>query len=198
MGRNKVLVGKDIENPLRKFFGVYLRLKRKMAGMSVEYMARLLDLSPTYYRLHEAGKARIGPEWASDLVRVFAHRAFYIDFSSLAIMIVGIATLEKSLIQAMDSEDPFQGLADYADFDELLKETRPYFTLEEGTETQKEFLETEVYQAVRNFLETSPGQRESGYPQLAIANVSAEGVEILKNLHRQLDGRPFMDDYSSK
>lgn len=198
MGRKRVHTADGSSNPLQKFFGVYLRIRRKRAEIPAEYMARSLGVSPTYYRLIEAGQAVIGLGRVSDLICVFAPRKVYIDLSSLATLLTGIAILEKSLLDETDSEDPFRALVDYTDFKELLSETRPYFAFQESGADQQNFLETGAYNAVRKFLETSPSQRDLDNPHLSLKDMPAGGVEILKNLHRQLIGRRFIGEKSLK
>ncbi|MEN9920157.1 MAG: hypothetical protein RL538_50 [Candidatus Parcubacteria bacterium] len=161
-------------------------------------MAQSLGVSPTYYRLIEAGQAAIALGRVSDLICVFAPRKVYIDFSSLASLLTGIAVLEKSLMDEVDIEDPFRALEGYSDFKELLGEIRPYFALQENGADQQGFLETEAYNALRKFLETSPVQRDKDNPHLSLKGVSSVGVEILENLHSQLVGRRFMGEKAPK
>lgn len=194
MGRNRVHATNGVSNPLQKFFGTYLRLRRNEVKLTTEYMARSVGVTPTYYRLIESGQASIGLGRVSDLICVFTPRKVYIDLSSLATLLTGIAVLEKSLIDEIDSEDPFQSLIDYSDFKELLEATRPYFGFQESDADQQNFLETIAYNAMSDFLETSPGLRDRAYPHLVLKDVSAGGVEILTNLHRQLIGRRFVGE----
>jgi hypothetical protein len=161
-------------------------------------MAQSVGVTPTYYRLIEAGQVPIAMGRVSDLIRVFAPQKVYIDFSSLAALLTGIAILEKSLIDEVDVQDPFQSLVAYSDFEELLKKTRPYFGFQEGNADQQDFLETTAYDAVREFLETSPSLRDQAYPHLSLKDVSAGGVEVLRNLHRQLVGRRFVGEKAPK
>lgn len=198
MGRKRVHTTNGASNPLQKFFGVYLRIRRKTVGITVDYMARSLGVSPTYYRLIESGRAVIGLGLVSDLICVFVPRKIYMDFSSLATLLAGIAILEKSLLDETDSEDPFRALVDYTDFKELLSETRPYFAFQESGADQQNFLETGAYNAVRKFLETSPAQRDLDNPYISLKDVSAGGVDILKSLHQQLIGRRFMGENAPK
>lgn len=192
MGRKNVTSAEGVSNPLLKSFGVYLRLRRKVLGLSIQDMARSFGVTPTYYRLIEAGQSKVGIGWVSDIICIFESRKVYINFSSLAMLLTGIAILEKSWAFEIDLEDPFQELADYSDFKELLEDIRPYFSFEEGSKDLKNFLETKACNAMRNYLETGPGQRDRGCPHLALKDVSPEGVEILINLHRQLNGRRFL------
>jgi transcriptional regulator with XRE-family HTH domain len=198
MGRNRVHPTNGASNPLQKFFGVYLRLRKNELKLTTEYMARSLGVTPTYYRLIEAGQAAVALGRASDLIYVFTPRKVYIDLSSLATLLTGIAIVEKSLVDEINSEDPFRALVDYSDFKELLEETRPYLAFQESGADQQNFLETTAYSAVREFLETSPGQRDRNNPHLSLKGVSAGGVEILKHLHRQLIGRRFVGEKSLK
>lgn len=198
MGRNRVHATNGASNPLQKFLGVYVRLRRNSVKLSTEYMAQSLGGSPTYYRLIEAGQAGIALGRVSDLICVFAPRKVYIDFSSLASLLTGIAVLEKSLMDEDGAEDPFRALVGYSDFKELLEETRPYFAFQESGVDQQGFLETEAYNALRKFLETSPVQRDQDNPHLSLKGVSPGGVEILENLHSQLVGRHFMGEKAPK
>jgi hypothetical protein len=157
-------------------------------------MARSYGATPTYYRLFESGKARIGIEWIPDIIGVFAPRNVHIDFSSLTMLLTGMAVLNRFWEHEINLEDPFRELEHYSDFDELLKELRPYFSFKEGSKELQDFLETKAFSAMCNYLETSPGQRDLDRPHLALNGVSPEGVEILTSLHRQLVGRRFLGE----
>lgn len=194
MGRKKERVADGVLNPLRKSFGVYLRMRRNGLGLTSQNMARSFGVTPSYYRIIEAGQGNVGIGWVPDIIGVFAPRKVYVDFSSLAMLLTGIAILDKFWTYEIDLEDPFRELADYPDFKELLEEIRPYFSFEEGSKELKNFLETKACDAMRNYLEISPGQRDRDYPYLSLKDVSPEGVEILKNIHRELNGRRFLGE----
>ncbi len=194
MGRKRVYNTSGVSNPLQKFFGVYLRIRRKTVGLSAEQIARSLCITPTYYRMSEAGQNPIRIGLVSDLIGVFVPKNVYIDFSSLAALLTAIAIVEKSLINEIDLADPFRALTDYPDLKTLLEEIRPCLALQKIDSSQQKSLETKAYNAVRDFLETTPGQRETGRPHLSLEALSKGGEEVLRDLHRQLIGNHFLGE----
>lgn len=162
--------------------------------MSVAYMAQRLGVTPTYYRTIEAGQNVIGAGSVQGLISTFVSRRVYIDFSSLAALLLGITILDKYLIHHVGSSDPSLALGDFPDFKRLLTETAPYLSGKRESAEQRSFLKTEVYNAVRHFLETSPGERNHGYSYLSLDGVSPRGIQILHNMHRELVGRHFIGE----
>jgi transcriptional regulator with XRE-family HTH domain len=194
MVRKRILAAKGVTNPLQKILGVYLRIRRKSVGLSDEYMAQSLGVSTTYYRTIESGQATVGIGWVSVVISVFAPRRIYIDFSSLAALLAGIAILEKSLQHEIDLVDPFKALADYSEFKELIGGIRSYFDFQ-STETEKRnFLVTTAYEAMRDYLESSQSEKNHLYPHLVLKDMSPKGIKILKMMYLDLNGRRFVGE----
>ena len=183
-----------VVNPLQRSFGVYLRMRRNQLRITSQDIARSFGVNPTYYRLIESGQGKIGPGWIPDIIGIFSPRKVHVDFSSLAMLLSGIAILDKFWVHEMNPEDPFRELEVYPDFKKLLEAIRPYFGFEEDSKELQDFLETKAFKAMRDYLETSPAQRDEDNPHLTLNDVSPGGVEILRSLYRQLVGRRFLEE----
>jgi len=194
MSRKRVRTQNGLRNPLLQFFGAYLRMRRKSMGLTAEYMARSCNVTSTYYRTIESGQNVLGVGSVPELIQVFRSRRVWIDFSSLATLLLAISILGKSLIQQTYSSDALQALDGYSDLKKLVAEMQVFLTVESESAEQQSFLETQAYNAMRDFLEASPGQREVGYTCLKLDDVSPHGVKMLTDLHRELVGRHFMGE----
>jgi hypothetical protein len=156
-------------------------------------MAEQIGFNDTYYRLIESGRARIYTDLASAFICIFSPIS-RINFASISSLLVAESTLQRCLIQGYELEEAFVSLSEYPDLAEFINKTKPYLSLEDGSEPQKVFLENEVYDAVCCYLEKSPGQREHEQPYIPLIGFSPECIKIVENLARSLAGNRFVGE----
>jgi len=147
-------------------------------------------MDPAYYRLMEAGRALFSHQQALGVLRAFEEKDVHVDFSSLAIFLLGITFVDQNIESGLHSLDEISDLKEFA------VSVAGYDQYQEGSREQKEFLKSVAYPAVRAFLEISPGERAETRPHLSLEDVSPGGVEALRVLHRSLRGRSFVGEAS--
>src|SRR5262249_51906895 len=140
-------------NPLQRMFGTYLRMTRKDLSLDSDVVARALELTETYYRLVESGRATFNPNLAFRLIALLASPtartgpgAAQIHFQRLALYLVGAqwVSAEMTRLETTKRSDlaAIEALAARdADFELFHMRTKGYYALREGDEAQRQFLE---------------------------------------------------------
>jgi transcriptional regulator with XRE-family HTH domain len=205
MGRKKGSPrGSDV-NPLQRMLGVFLRVERTKLGFTSAEVARRLDLTDTYLRLAESGRAALNQGLVFKIIEVFAatnaptHDNRTINFNRFALYLVGTHWVGAEMA-AQDSDDDagrsaFEGLASaVADFQTLYEHIRRYFAFDEGSAEQKRFLEEVVAPEVGEFLRSefygSGGGGDRDF--LRLDELPTLNVEILLDVKRSFAGRSFV------
>jgi hypothetical protein len=195
-------------NPLQRMFGTWLRVTRKELSLDSDFAARALDLTETYYRLVESGRATFNPNLAFRLIALLGSRtgpaAAQIHFQRLALYLVGAqwVSAEMTHLEAAKRADlaAVEALAARdADFELFHMRTKGYYALREGDETQRQFLEDTAAPCVANFLATVDYARpakdaivELVMPAEKLLALPTLNVEMITRLLEDLSGRPFV------
>ena len=205
MGRKKGSPSGGDVNPLQRMLGTYLRLERTRLGYSSADVAKRLNLTDTYYRLAESGRAALNQGLAFKVIEVFAassvptHDNRTISFGRFALYHVGTHWVGAEMA-AREAEDgaakgAFETLASLvADFQTLYERTQRYFELEEGTPEQKRFLEEVVAPEIGEFLRSDfyGSGAVAGKDFLKLDDVPTLNVEMILDLKQSLAGRSFV------
>ena len=132
-------------------FGTFLRLERKRLKLNSASVAKDLgELSETYYRLIESGRASLSPSVAFKLISLFPPTAGLdgagtIAFERLALFLFGAQWVGSDMASGRNRRNAdllaVESLAENdEDFTMFLSKTREYYSLAEGSEKQKVIL----------------------------------------------------------
>ena len=155
-------------NPLQRMFGTFLRMERTRLGLSSRCVADRLQVTDTYLRLAEAGRAALNQSLAFKIIEVFAdsdaqtHEFRTISFNRLALFMVGMHWVGAEMAGHNESgRDAVEDLgARVSDFQVFFDRTNEYFELPEGKPEQKGFLEKVASPAVGVFLRSESYGRD--------------------------------------
>ena len=160
----------DVENPLQRMFGAFLRAERARLELSSSEVAGKLHISDTYLRLVEAGGATLNQSLILKIIEVFAdyktqtHDSRTIHFERLALFMVGLHWVgaEMATLKGKDAgRVALQSLADrVSDFQRFFDRTAHYFELKDGSQEQRTYLEKIAAVEVGNFLRTEAYGRQ--------------------------------------
>jgi hypothetical protein len=199
----------DVLNPLQHFFGCFLRLERLKLGRTSADVANTLDLTDSYLRLAESGRATLNQSLAFKIIEVYVDPSAQtrenrtISFNRLAVFLVASHWLAAEMtVHEPDhaARRAFEALAArVSDFEIFLERTKKYFDLEEGSAEQKKFLEDVAAPEVRAFLRSdtygaaTPGELSEGLLGLKeLLDLPSLNIEPLLDLKESLAGRPFV------
>ena len=188
--------------------GTHLRLERVRLGYSSKDLATKLNLTDSYLRLAESGRATLNQSLIFKIIQVYAdatgatHDTRAISFPRLALFLVGVHWVGAEMAaNGGEAVAATKALVERAsDFEYFLKKTEGYFDLQEDSEAQKSFLEKVAAPEVAAFLRSdSYGSEELEAIRsniLAIQNdlldLPTLNLHILLNLKQDLAGRSFV------
>jgi hypothetical protein len=192
-------------------FGTFLRLERNRARLESRVVATELGLTETYYRLIESGRATLNQSLVFRLISLLeSHRAHsgelpaQIHFERLAIYLVGAQWVSAEITAHRNVKDAnllaVEALASHsADFQRFHLRTQRYYSLREGEEAQRRFLEETAADAVGEFLGNIEYARPSteamfqdAIPAAELLDLPTLNVEMVTRLLEDLKGRRFV------
>lgn len=151
-----------LKNPLAVALGLVLKQMREESNRSAEDIADTLDVSPSTYRLVEAGSNNLRPVYAPKLLQEDAFRE--IEFSSLAILLQAIHSLDAIRKDKNELADALQEIINLGS-----PLSRLISKLKEGLQTEGDpgnidvravILRTEVNRHLRRLLTTPTFSQE--------------------------------------
>jgi len=179
------------KSPLNILFGAYLQEQRKRFPRrdTIEDICTKgqLGISTSLYKMIESGHASLAIHRAPDLIRVFEHTP--ITFDRLLKFIAG-QNLVEYLINNVELS-PVQAVAQLAASDDefryLYNRILDFFDYDEGSQSQKEFIQKRGIQEINCFLENSkyPPNAEDRLQKNLIEKIKAIpslNVEIVQNI----------------
>jgi DNA-binding XRE family transcriptional regulator len=153
---------KSPKNPLALALGLVLKQVREKSNKTAGDIADSLDVSPSTYRLIEAGSSTLRPVYAPRLLQEEAFRE--IDFSSLAILLQATHSLDAIRKEGKQLRGALQEVGNLGSpLGQVISKLRYELDAEDksdNVEVRTTILRTEVHRHVRRFLTTPTFSQE--------------------------------------
>lgn len=175
-----------------------MRQERTRQNKSSKDIAGELGFSDSLYRLIEAGTASLNP--ARSLRLIAALPESRLELTKLSKYLVAASIVDHDMLNSppkRSAQEAVEELMVDSEFEILVDRLRPYFTLREGTQQQKTFLEEIAAPEVGDFLRsTTYGavKRQAFLEMLEreFKDMPTLNVDLLLDMKRSMGYRPFL------